>query len=210
MIKTTTKARRTMPAEQPVTPTPTAKPERTLNNFQIKMIDLFGDWLMNGTAGAYSRDLLMTLGAMEWERLFGRSPLETRDALDEQGAKHARSVFNEWYKTLIGVWPNGEPNGPAPAPKNVTEIIQLNNRHRLEENLNIFRYTANPEEVVFMVEVLEIWNSESHWSFGDPVEEIHIATALNDTLTGTMGNVYIKVPEEMVELIQKLVKAKAA
>jgi hypothetical protein len=89
-------------------------------------------------------------------------------------------------------------------PRTISERIRENERDTLESRLDVFLGGATPEEIRLLSAVMADWENRSH-SCPHNYNEIYIAMAFEYQLD--QPRCYIRVPERLVDQVEKYVDA---
>ena len=208
-----TPAPKAKPTTKPVRQRSPHKPGPYLPSFHDMTCDAVSDLL---TAGGHDQDVtdLIQLSIRHLERRsFGTGWRQMEgDELTTRLQRALEHGVPKWKKSLEAVWKQREEKPEqAVAPKTITDRIRSNVRKNVEDALTTFLDSAGPEEMRFMNAVLEDRNQDN--SIYDPAwpeQHIPIATwfeyhALNPSFDNKPN--YIRVPETLVEKVDKYVQA---
>ena len=112
-----------------------------------------------------------------------------------------------WKDDIFAVWRHRRRETPAAIePKTVAERIRQNARENLEDRLERFLGSATPEEVRFLIGVVETRDSLSSIS---PMAEQPFVILLGEAFEYELGrnNTYMAVPERLKDQAEKYVSA---
>ncbi len=147
--------------------------------------------------------ILAALGHYERKR-FGQwvdNPAELEKHVDEM----LRRDLPDAHAELRMYWKQNQ-RKPAtrPEPKTITDQIRANVIGRVREEFDAFLCDATPEEHRLMYEILTTWRSSTHGTMNRGTE-VTLGLAFSDQLDSPTRS-YIKVPEKLVEQVEKYVQ----
>lgn len=203
---------RVVPIRGTSTPTkPAASKPPTLAPIQELLCELAGDLIVRGGNREESENLARVLLRHQF-----RTSMPGEDALDDstESSMRAWEYSEKWLPDWLAKWYTvlaktaaPDPAGPT-ARESVSERIRANFRSQLSGLMEEFVTEASPEELGFMIEVFEEWDS-AHlvFSHGDAVQEIYIAEACSRALgEHEKDSIFVKVPERLMPAVQRLAR----
>jgi hypothetical protein len=171
-------------------------PNRELTDFQMIILDLAGDMILNGTNLDDLKELLHAVAQHVWRRRFPN----TEGFSDE--CKYAERIAEEWPLRLTRHWPEEieEPTGPP--PKTLSEMMRRALRDELQDYFRSFLATARMHELYLLKEVLEDAETRAGMSESEEVES-RLAAAFMYQIDNNVT--YIKVPAARIKLVEEYV-----
>jgi hypothetical protein len=121
--------------------------------------------------------------------------------------REVKGSYQDWKQDIIATWRHHRRQSPAAIePATLTERIRLNAREKLEGLLDGFVGRATPEEVSFLLEVMQTWDSQSYLNPILARGEIGIGNAF-ETELGQRDVNFITVPGRMTDKVTAYVDA---
>jgi hypothetical protein len=169
------------------------------------IVDAVTTMLSSGGHPGDVDSLLYAAMAHTRRRTYGGAGLDDQKELDKRVSDFVHDKREDWKHDLVAAWrKNKREETGAFEPKSITDRIRFNVRESLIGEFDSFMGDASPEEQRFMLGVFNGYFSNHH-----PAEhgsaELFIAQAFEYQLG--RDHCYLRVPEHMVDQVQKYVDA---
>ncbi len=171
-----------------------------------QITEALSEMLSIGTREALLENVIA--GAIEHinRRTYARGiGIDEQDVIWKAVDREISHNLQPWKQDVMAEWRRNRRQSPARIePKHIDDLIRAEVRDALEYNLESFLGKATPKEVRFLADVMSDWNSRSFAAPNDDAE-IYIGLAFERQLG--RDNCYLRVPERMVDQVEKYVAA---
>jgi hypothetical protein len=175
---------------------PLAEPRRELTDFQMIILDLAGDMILNGTNMDDLKELVHAVARHGWHRRWPDTDGFTEDTA------YGKSVSEKWPLKLSRHWPEKTEQPSGPPPVTLSDMVRKNLRDNVRRLFNEFMQTARMSDLYLMAEVLQQYEGTGgHW------DEDGCESPLAEAFMAQIGewNRYIKVPRKIMPLVEQYI-----